>query len=453
MRLFTKYSRVSIMASVLALLLGSVGYFFAVRFVLVHELDDAIRIEEEEILDNVARHGRLPKPANYRDQQIAYVPTRQPEQRRFINTNWAFLESQLTNAIKVSDTTDEAKEVSDEPEAGYRPRGRRARKRDPDDPCRALIFPVRIGNQYYTAYVSKSEEETEDLLVVIMCLTAGMILLMLGILFLANRLLLRRIWQPFYRILDGIRAFNLSSRQLLPAEPTDIEEFRRLDEAARQMTGQISRDYEMLKNFTENASHEMQTPLAIINSKLDLLIQDTRMREEHHQPVQAMYDAISRLRQLNQSLLLLTKIENNQFAQTESLDLAPLIEQKLLQLEDPLRARQLEVHRELSGVRVAINSYLADILLNNLLINAIRHNKTAGQVDIRLRERSLRISNSGPAPSFDPKTIFDRFVKGAHSGGTGLGLAIVRQICDNYRFTLRYSYQEEMHAIEIGFPE
>jgi len=433
------------MASVLALLLGGVGYFFAVRFVLLHELDDAIRIEEEEILDNVARHGRLPKPANYRDQQIAYVPARQPEQRQFINTNWAYLESRLTNAIKVSDTTNE-------PEAGSRPRGRHARKRDPGDPCRALIFSVKVGNQYYTAYVSKSEEETEDLLVWIMCLTAGMILLMLGILFLANRLLLRRIWQPFYRTLEGIRAYNLSSRQLLPAEPTDIDEFRRLDEAARQMMGQIGRDYEMLKNFTENASHEMQTPLAIINSKLDLLIQDTRMREEHHQPVQAMYDAIGRLRQLNQSLLLLTKIENNQFAQTESLDLARLIEQKLLQLEDPLKARQLEVHRELSGVRVAINSYLADILLNNLLINAIRHNRTAGQVDIRLEEHRLRISNSGPAPSFDPKTIFDRFVKGAHSGGTGLGLAIVRQICDNCNFSVGYSYSGEMHTIEVVFP-
>jgi len=433
------------MASVLALLLGGVGYFFAVRFVLVHELDDAIRIEEEEILDNVARHGRLPKPANYRDQQIAYVPARQPEQPRLINTTWAYLESQLTNAIRVSDTTDE-------PEADSRPRGRHARKRDPDDPCRALIFSVKVGNQYYTAYVSKSEEETEDLLVVIMCLTAGMILLMLGILFLANRLLLRRIWQPFYHTLEGIRAFNLSSRQLLPAESTDIDEFRRLDEAARQMTGQISRDYEMLKNFTENASHEMQTPLAIINSKLDLLIQDTRMREEHHQPVQAMYDAIGRLRQLNSSLLLLTKIENNQFAQTESLDLAPLIEQKLAQLEDPLKARQLEVRRELSGARVAINSYLADILLNNLLINAIRHNKPAGQVDIRLEEHRLRISNSGPAPSFDPETIFDRFVKGSNSGGTGLGLAIVRQICDNYNFSVGYSYSGEMHTIEVVFP-
>jgi signal transduction histidine kinase len=406
MRLFTKYSRVNILASVLALLLGSIGYFFAVRYVLQHQLDGDLRVEEEEILDHVAHQNRLPQPANYRDQQIAFALSAEPVKRQFRNTHEG----------------------------------------------RLLVFPVKIGDQYYTASVSKSAHEMEDLIGIIMYITAGMILLMLGVLFLANRLLLRRIWQPFYHTLDGIRAFNLQSRELPAATPTNIDEFRRLDAAARQMTEHINRDYEMLKSFTENASHEMQTPLAILNSKLDLLIQDPRLREEQHGPVQAMYDAISRLRQLNQSLLLLTKIGNNQFPQTGPVNLAPLIEEKLAQLEDPLKDRQLQVNRQLSEWHVAINSYLADILLNNLLINAIRHNKQAGFLSVELGDGALRIRNSGPAPSFDPATIFDRFVKGAHSGGTGLGLAIVRQICENYGFTLSYNYQAEMHAIEIGFP-
>lgn len=451
MRLFTKYSRVNILASVLALLIGSVGYFFAVRYVLLHQLDDSIRIEEDEILDNVAKNGQLPKPANYRDQQIAFIPVQEPVQRRFINTSWGDVQAKIGSVLPAAH--EEEEHGANNPNSGSSRRGgRRPRRRDADDPCRLLVFPVKVGDQYYTAYVSKSAEEAEDLLVVIMYITAGMILLMLGVLFLANRLLLRRIWQPFYHTLDGIRAFNLSSRQLMPAETTDIEEFRLLDEAARQMTGQISRDYEMLRNFTENASHEMQTPLAIINSKLDLLIQDPRMREEHHLPVGAMYDAISRLRQLNQSLLLLTKIENNQFPQTETLDLAPLIVEKVAQLEDPLKDRQLQIETDLNELRVAINNYLADILLNNLLINSIRHNKQSGAILIQLRDGALRISNSGPAPGFDPATIFDRFVKGSHSGGTGLGLAIVRQICDNYGFAVGYTYMNELHTVEIRFP-
>ncbi|HEV3324882.1 MAG TPA: HAMP domain-containing sensor histidine kinase [Puia sp.] len=417
MQLFTKYSRVNIIASILALLLGSIGYYFTVRYALVHQLDDTLKIEEAEILDNVRTHDRLPPPANYRDQQISYEPAAAPVRRQFIHTDkWG-------------------------------------PHHHDKEPYRELVFSVSAGGRLFTVSVSKSEEETEDLLMLIMMITAGMILLLLGILFLANRLLLRRIWQPFYQTLSGIREFNLSSRHPLAPSETDIDEFKILDEATRQMTRQIMKDYEMLKSFTDNASHEMQTPLAILNSRLDLLIQDPVMGERHHRPIQAMYDAIGRLRQLNQSLLLLTKIENHQFGHTDTVEMAPLIEEKLAQLEDPLRDRHLVVRKDLDRLRLPINGYLADILLDNLLLNAIRHNQDGGELSVCLRESSLRVSNSGPALSFDPATIFDRFVKGTHSGGTGLGLAIVRQICDNYQFSLTYSYADQLHSIDIRFPQ
>jgi signal transduction histidine kinase len=415
MKLFTQYSRVNIVASILALLVGSTGYYFTMRYVLIDQLDDTIRVEEAEILDNIQNRGVLPPPTDYHDQQVSYEPAVAPVHRHFFNTT-------------------------------------RFIRHHREEPYRELIFSAAAAGQLYTVTIGVSEEATEDLLGLIMTITAGMILLLLGTLFLANRLLLRRLWQPFYQTLSGMRHFNLSSRQPLPVRDTAIDEFRNLDEVARQMTGQILKDYEMLKGFTDNASHEMQTPLAIINSRLDLLIQDHDLALTHHRPIQAMYDAIGRLRQLNQSLLLLTKIENHQFTRSDSIDMAPLIEEKLAQLEDPLRDRRLVVHKDLDRLRLPINGYLADILLNNLLINAIRHNQDGGDVSIRLRESSLQIANSGPALSFDPATIFDRFVKGTHSGGTGLGLAIVRQICDNYQFPIGYSYQDKMHVIEIRFP-
>ncbi|HVU95583.1 MAG TPA: HAMP domain-containing sensor histidine kinase [Puia sp.] len=415
MRLFTKYNRVNIVASIGALLLGSVSYYFAVRYVLVSELDDHLRLEESEVLDFVHRRNALPEPATYRDQRIHFEDAERPVKRHFTQT--------------------------------YLPEGRKGKL----EAYRELRFSVMTAGQWHTVFVDVSEEETEDLLMWIMLITAVMIGLLLSILFIANRLLLRRIWQPFYTTLNGIRAFNLSSRQPLPAQTTDIDEFRNLDEAIRQMTHTIIRDYEMLKGFADNASHEMQTPLAILNSKLDLLIQDTNLGQAHHRPILAMYDAISRLRQLNQSLLLLTKIENNQFGDTESVDLAPLIESKLQDLEDRVRNRRLAVHTELHPLTLPMNGYLADILLNNLLTNAIRHNQDGGEVNIRLSQRTLRVSNSGAALGFDAATIFDRFTKGAHSGGTGLGLAIVRQICDNYHFGLQYSFAEEVHTIDITF--
>jgi signal transduction histidine kinase len=449
MRLFVRYSRVNIIASILALLLGSIGYYFIVRYVLVHQLDDTLKVEEAEILDYVRIHDHLPEPANYRDQQIRFAPAGVSIHRQFINTTGSGIGQQDT----YRDPGPGVYHRDLRPGVRHRDPRTGAHNGDEDESFRELLFPVRANGQLYTVSVSKSAEETEDLLQLMMLITAGMILLLLGTLFLANRLLLRRIWQPFYKTLEGIRRFNLSSREPLPVTGTDIDEFKSLDEAARLMTFQIGKDYEIMKNFADNASHEMQTPLAIINSKLDLMIQDPGLEEKHHRPIQSMYDAIGRLRQLNQSLLLLTKIENNQFVQTQQISLAPLIEEKLVQLDDMVRSRGLQIRTEMDRLSLPVNSYLADILLNNLLLNAIRHNQDGGSLNILVRDRTLRISNSGPGLPFDPVIIFDRFTKGAHSPGTGLGLAIVRQICDNYQFALAYSYEDNMHVIDIRFPE
>ncbi|HTI12622.1 MAG TPA: HAMP domain-containing sensor histidine kinase [Puia sp.] len=416
MKLFTKYSRVNIIASILALLLGSIGYYFVIRSVLLHQLDDTLKIEEAEILSFVKTHDRLPEPANYRDQKIEFLPAQSPVPRKFINTT------------------------------------RLDEHHQEDRLYRELLFSVMAEGRLYTVSVSMSEEETEDLLEWIMLITAAMILLLLGCLFLANRLLLRRIWQPFYGTLEAMRQFNLSSRKPLPARDSGIEEFRNLDTAVEQMTGKILKDYEMLKNFTDNASHEMQTPLAIINSKLDLMIQDQGLGEGHLRQLQAMYDAVGRLSKLNQSLLLLTKIENNQFEHTDPVALASLIEEKLVLFEDLIKARGLTVDTRLDNGNLRMNTYLADILLNNLLINAIRHNQHEGEITIRLSENDLSISNTGLALPFDPATIFDRFTKGSHSDGTGLGLAIVKQICDNYGFPLSYARQGDWHTFRIGLP-
>ncbi len=419
MKLFTKYSRVNLVAAILVLLLGGICYYFIIRYVLIRQLDDTLKIEEAEILDHIKTKGSLPEPANYRDQQIQFTLTdgKAPgkSRRKFINTT------------RYTEKDREYKSF------------------------RQLLFPVTVNGRLYTVTVAKSEEETEDLLELIVLITVGVILLLLLMVFLANRFLLRRIWSPFYETLDAIRQFNLSSRQLTGRKDSLIDEFRDLDNAIGQMTDKIIRDYEMLKNFADNASHEMQTPLAIINSKLDLLIQGHSLDEKQTRQLQDMYDAVGRLRQLNQSLLLLTKIENNQFAQMEQLSIDDLLNRKLIQFEELIAAGGLRVTRETSRESIEMNGYLADILLNNLLSNAIRHNRGDGDIHILLRDGRLILSNTGPLLHFDPSTIFDRFVKGSHSGGTGLGLAIVRQICDNYHFKLDYAYRDERHTVTIYF--
>lgn len=415
MKLITKYNRVNTIATIAVLLAAGICYYFIVRYVLIRQLDNTLKVEEAEILNYIKQNNQLPQPTDYRDQHTSFETANDLVKRRF----------------------------SDIVLYEHRHHGSNA--------YRQLAFPVTVDGKAYKASVTKSEEEMEDLVGLIVLITIGIIIFLLLILFITNRFLLRKIWKPFYKILQSIQAFNLSTKKYTGNDPVDIDEFRDLDSAVKTMTAQIIKDYDTLKNFADNASHEMQTPLAILNSKLDLLIQEPGLTESHTKQLQSMYDAIARLTKLNQSLLLLTKIENNQFQKEDELRMDILIKEKLLQLEDLISGRHLQVHKDLQPVTLKMNAYLADILLNNLIGNAIRHNENNGQIHIALNEKKLLISNSGSSFNFDPSQIFDRFKKGDYSEGAGLGLSIVKQICDNCGFAVSYAFKNNLHSFEIQF--
>jgi signal transduction histidine kinase len=166
----------------------------------------------------------------------------------------------------------------------------------------------------------------------------------------------------------------------------------------------------------------------------------------HH--LQSIYDAINRLTKLNQSLLLLSKIENNQFKESQLIRIDDLIKEKLIQLDEIIQSKQLSLSSVFSPVNVLMNQTLADILANNLLTNAIRHNFMAGSISVETSANSIRIRNTAETETLDKNSVFNRFEKGTSSDGIGLGLAIVKQICDIYNFSIDYSYHEQMHSSE-----
>ena len=415
MKLFAKYSRIYLIATILVLIFAGLSYYFIIRYVLIMQLDNTLKVEEAEILDYAKTKGKLPEPANYKDQVIHYSVSEKLPKRRFKSFN-RFDESE--------------KEM---------------------ESYRMLTFPLTVQGKNYIVTVTKSQAEKEDLLFLIVIISASVVILLLLMQFLANRFLLRKIWQPFYDILNSIKHFNVASRHSIPIHQSGIDEFNNLDKAVKQMTDKIMQDYDTLKNFADNASHEMQTPLAIINSKLDLLIQDPNLGEKQILQLQAMYDAVGRLSKLNQSLLLLTKIENDQFLHSEPVSMNNLLDKKLLQLEELIEAGKLKMKVEKENVDVEMNNYLADILLNNLLINSIRHNVENGHIDIKLNFESLVVSNTGKDGALDEKVIFDRFRKNGYSDGTGLGLAIVKQICDKMDFDISYHYLNNYHSFTVRF--
>jgi signal transduction histidine kinase len=228
-----------------------------------------------------------------------------------------------------------------------------------------------------------------------------------------------------------------------------VDEFNELNTSVIKMADRVTNEFNSLKSFTENASHEMQTPLAVINSKLDLLIQHSN--ESQAEQLQAIYDSVSRLNKLNRTLLLLTKIDNRLYPMAEEITIKKLLEQKLQQLEDLIQSREITVTTHLENVSLHMNYDLADILLNNLLNNAIKHNLKGGTIECKLTNDHLLITNTGIANSFDEADIFERFQKGAHSDGTDLALAVVKQICVASNFSISYKYEFNLHHIQLYF--
>ena len=193
----------------------------------------------------------------------------------------------------------------------------------------------------------------------------------------------------------------------------------------------------------------MQTPLAIINSKLDILLQTSD--EKQAEQLQTIYNATGRLTRLNHTLLLLTKINNEQYSNQSNIDLKSFILQKFHQFDELIKARDIQLCLETTQVYIKMNEELADILFNNLIGNAVKHNYKEGHIHCHLTAEKMTISNSGLPLTFDPKNIFNRFQKNDSSAGTGLGLAVVKEICENSNLTISYACGDNEYVFTIVF--
>jgi len=309
------------------------------------------------------------------------------------------------------------------------------------------------NNKTYSIDIYKPLLETNQLVADILIVLTIMFFSLLIALIVVNYFISRSIWHPFHKTLEELKKFNVESGKTLNTDKTSIAEFRQLNKALFQMSLRIKRDYLNLKEFTENVSHEIQTPLAIIRSKLELLIQNEKLDEQQMQMIQTIYESTSRLSRLNQALNLIAKIENNQFQQSEPCDISKLIDKYLIALDDLINEKQLAIEKNTdSKVLLNLNPMLAEILLSNLISNAIKHNTPKGRIEITLSPESLVISNTGEKPEVNTSDLFQRFRKAnKNSNSLGLGLAIVHKIVKHYCFDISYDYNSNYHVITIHF--
>ncbi len=320
-------------------------------------------------------------------------------------------------------------------------------------PMRTLTFSFKNPQHHYLIRLSKSLIERDELREVIGRFIVILLGLFVVVLFWLNRIISKSVWMPFYEILAKTKGFKVTQNQPLKFVKTNISEFDDLQNVLQELTHQISTDYHALKEFTENASHEIQTPLAIIRSKLENLIQSENLQEAEMKAIQTVYEAAGRLSKLNQSLLLLTKIDNQQFVKQEQINISQIIENQLINYEDFILGKQISITTELNKtVELEINPILLDILLSNLLMNAIKHNVKNGTISIMLTHEKIVIQNTGKPLENMPNDFFGRFKKhNTESDSLGLGLAIVKKICETNHLKIDYQYQNNLHTIEIVF--
>jgi len=318
-------------------------------------------------------------------------------------------------------------------------------------PSRQLVFYTKLGPDYYKISIRKSLLESDKLLKYLTSTMLAFMVLGLSVMYFVLRRISRRVWRPFYDTLSKVKSFKLTKEQELELSPSTIHEFEELNEVMHKMVRKTQKDYKNLKEFTQNASHEMQTPVALINARVEELIQSKNLTDKQVYLIQEINNSSNRISRITQGLLLLSKIENRQFSTIKEVYFNTLLRKKIEELEELFMHKELKVeYHEEGDFEWLINPDLADILITNLLNNSIKHNITGGTISITLLDDGFDIANTGESLGIDPKTLFQRFRKGKASGSTGLGLAIVKQICDAYGLQAEYYYQDNLHHIKIS---
>jgi signal transduction histidine kinase len=267
--------------------------------------------------------------------------------------------------------------------------------------------------------------------------------------FIAGKIIITKANQPFYRLLDELTKFHLDNSRMIDLPPAKIREYIQLNGVVKELLEKNIQTYTEQKMFIENTSHELQTPLAAVIAKLETLLEKYRDDEMRVRELAGMLNVLNRMKRLNSSLLLLSKIKNRQFAGNLPVNLRKTLEAIIAEFEDLAAYRRITVEREGNASPVLqINEDLAHILLTNLVKNAIVHNEPGGKIRIRYAPDAITIANTGKQAAVHP---FNRYQTGASDEkSSGLGLAIVKSIASLYQIGVDYCHDGEMHVFKLS---
>lgn len=328
-------------------------------------------------------------------------------------------------------------------------------EKEETEPARFLVTIFQDGNgQFYELKVATPTFEKDELLETILWWVVWLYLLLLITVVGTTMWIFHNSMRPLYALLHWLDGYVPGHKTVPVPNNTSITEFRRLNTAAQQAVDRSEELLEQLKQFIGNASHELQTPLAVLGGRMEYMLDHAGLDEQTMGEVIQMQRTLGHIVRLNKTLLLLAKIDNGQFPENTDVDISAMIREQKELYDDIYEERDIRCDMHLTGsFLVRMNESLASVLVSNLIRNAYVHSEAGARIDIRIEGRTLTVSNDGVTP-LDGKHIFERFYQGSkREGSTGLGLALVKAVADSYGLCVGYRFGEEQHIFSVEWPQ
>ena len=326
------------------------------------------------------------------------------------------------------------------------------KEKNETEPARILTTLFKDKeNRHYELSVFTPTIEKRDLQEAIFHLLIALFATLLIAILVINIWVFRRSMKPFYQLLNWLDKYRLGQEN----EPLDIStyttEFRKLNETVKRYASHSEEIYRQQKLFIGNASHEIQTPLAVCQNRIEMLMEDESLSEEQLSELAKTYQTLEYVSKLNKSLLLLSKIDNSQFVDSANVCINELVHRYMDDYQEVYDYKEIQITlNEKENFHLLINETLATMLITNLLKNAYVHNNEHGTIQIEIGKDYITFSNSGDLQPLDEKRVFERFYQGKKKEGTtGLGLAIVAAICRQCSLAVSYRFVNNMHEFHV----
>ncbi len=420
MKLLNKSIQSYILYASIILIIAIPILYFVIQRVVAENVDESLTVQKERIVDKLKKANEL--------NLLPYLKTFEPDITLIQTKN-------LANKKDTFYTISSFDKIANE-----------------EIPYRVLESKVVLSDKSYIIQLKNSLLDNEDLIESIITIVVILLLLIVAGLILINRVVSKKLWKPFYQTIAKLDGFKIEENNALHFEKNNISEFTILNNTITALTNRNQEVYQSQKEYSENASHEMQTPLAIFQGKIDLLMQTKPLNQEQYELISDLADVNQKLSRLNKSLLLLTKIENNQFAEIENVSTKQILEKLLEQYRFQALQKNITIQNDFNeDIVIYANKSLIEIILSNFLSNAIRHNIVNGLVVINGSKTTISFTNTSGTAQLNTDSMFQRFHKQSiNSNSIGLGLQIAKKIADHYHLSINYNFINQQNIFTLN---